>query len=101
MIGWNLYQGPLRGNRAEGGTPDFRWFNAQPELLLERRGGITETLIDRIESAVDAYPYAYRYRVWPGPNSNSFTAFVARKVPELGLDLPLRRLERIFLQKVS
>ena len=59
------------------------------------------TLIDRIESAVDAYPYAYRYRVWPGPNSNSFTAFVARKVPNWVWTCPLRRLERIFLQKVS
>ncbi|MCB1868217.1 MAG: DUF3750 domain-containing protein [Gammaproteobacteria bacterium] len=97
VIGWNLYRGHSVVTVQKGGTPDFRWFNAQPELLLERRGGITETLIDRIESAVDAYPYAYRYRVWPGPNSNSFTAFVARKVPELGLDLPPTAIGKDFL----
>jgi hypothetical protein len=26
--------------------------------------------------------------VWPGPNSNTFTAWIAREVPALGLDLP-------------
>lgn len=45
-------------------------------------------LIDRIETAVAAYPYPNEYRVWPGPNSNTFVAFVARQVPELGLELP-------------
>ena len=42
----------------------------------------------QIEAAVAAYPYPHSYRAWPGPNSNTFTAFVARRVPELGLDLP-------------
>ena len=45
-------------------------------------------MIPRIEAAVQAYPFADRYRSYPGPNSNTFTAHVARSVPELGLDLP-------------
>ena len=52
---------------------------------------------DRIESAVAAYPCAQRYRVWPGPNSNTFTAFVARQVPELGLDLPPTAIGKDYL----
>jgi hypothetical protein len=28
------------------------------------------------------------YRTWPGPNSNTFLAHVAREVPELSLDIP-------------
>ena len=35
-----------------------------------------------------AYPYPDTYRTWPGPNSNTFVAWVARSVPELRLDLP-------------
>ena len=35
-----------------------------------------------------AYPYANEYRLWPGPNSNTFTAWVVRRVPELRADLP-------------
>jgi hypothetical protein len=54
-------------------------------------------MIDRIEAAVSAYPYGNTYRVWPGPNSNTFTAFVARRVPELGLDLPPTAIGKDYL----
>ena len=97
VIGWNLYRGHSVVSVQKMGAPDFLWFNAQPELLLERRGAGTESLIDRIESAVSDYPYARRYKVWPGPNSNSFTAFVARQVPELGLDLPPTAIGKDYL----
>src|SRR6201999_3520838 len=44
--------------------------------------------------------YAYRqdgdYRVWPGPNSNSFVAAVLRAVPELGVSLPPNAVGRDF-----
>ncbi len=47
-----------------------------------------DALIAKVRAAVEAYPYPHEYRAWPGPNSNTFTAFVARAVPELGLALP-------------
>ncbi|MCB1863180.1 MAG: DUF3750 domain-containing protein [Gammaproteobacteria bacterium] len=97
VIGWNLYRGHSVVSVQQGGAPDFLWFNAVPELLLERRGEGTEILIDQIEAAVDDYPYTHRYKVWPGPNSNSFTAFVARQVPELGLDLPPTAIGKDYL----
>jgi hypothetical protein len=47
-------------------------------------------LIPRIEAAITEY--AYRddgdYRIWPGPNSNTFVATVLRAAPELALTLP-------------
>ena len=97
VIGWTLYYGRsvVTINHVE--TPDFAWFNSQPELLKEHRGYGVEALIDRIEAAVAAYPYPYQYRVWPGPNSNSFIAFVAREVPELGLDLPPTAIGKDYL----
>lgn len=88
VIGWNLRRGRSVVTVSRGGPADFYWFNARPQLLAERRGQGVEALIDRVEQAVAAYPYPDRYRAWPGPNSNTFTAFVARRVPELGLDLP-------------
>jgi hypothetical protein len=97
VIGWNLYRGRSVVSVTHGGPPDFLWYNARPELLLERRGPGVDALIDRIEGAVAAYPYENEYRVWPGPNSNSFTAFVARQVPELGLDLPPTAIGKDFL----
>jgi hypothetical protein len=82
---------------AQPGPPDLMWYGAQPEILLERSGPGVDDLIDRIEMAVTAYPYKDNYRAWPGPNSNTFTAFVARRVPELGLDLPPTAIGKDYL----
>jgi hypothetical protein len=47
--------------------------------------------------AVESYPYAQTYVLWPGPNSNTFTAYVGRQVPELGLELPVTAIGKDFL----
>jgi len=67
---------------------DGYWFGNRPELLSDVRGAGVDELITRVEAAVKAYPYADRYRVWPGPNSNTFTAYILREAPELRVDLP-------------
>jgi hypothetical protein len=43
------------------------------------------------------YPWGHSYRLWPGPNSNTFVAYVARQVPELGLDLPPTAIGKDYL----
>jgi hypothetical protein len=97
---YTVYQALGWGHPAvevQRGPPDLLWYGARPELLLERRGPGVDALIDRIEAAVAVYPYANEYRLWPGPNSNTFTAFVAREVPELGLDLPPTAIGKDYL----
>ena len=87
VIGWRLRYGDsalVVRNRA----PDARWFGAAPELVADRRGPDVEALIDRIDRLARAYPWATEYTVWPGPNSNTFTAWILRGVPELQADLP-------------
>src|SRR5256885_8076347 len=66
----------------------MRWFGSAPELVAEKRGAGVEELIARIDSAARSYPWAGKYTMWPGPNSNTFTAWVLRAVPELEADLP-------------
>ena len=78
-------------------APDGRWFGAYPELLRDVRGPGVDALITRIEAAAHRYPYAKSYRVWPGPNSNTFTAFVLREVPELRVDLPPTAIGKDYL----
>lgn len=78
-------------------APDAAWFGSAPELLLDRRGAGVEALIDRIEAAVKDYPFADTYRTWPGPNSNTFVAHVARSVPDLRLDLPANAIGKDYL----
>ena len=77
--------------------PDGRWFGAQPELYADKRGEGVDELIKRIDKAAREYPFANEYTVWPGPNSNTFTAWIARAVPELGVDLPATAIGKDYL----
>jgi hypothetical protein len=66
-------------------------------LLTQRRGPEVDALIDRIEEAVRSYPWSHSYRLWPGPNSNTFVAWIARQLPELDLDLPSTAIGKDYL----
>ena len=77
--------------------PDNYWFGSRPRLLVDRRGEGVDLLIARVEAAVAAYPYPNAYRTWPGPNSNTFLAYVGRAVPELRLDLPSTAIGKDFI----
>ena len=87
IIGWRLRWSESALAVRER-APDARWVGAEPELVAERRGAGVDELIARIDKAARAYPWAGEYTMWPGPNSNTFTAWVARAVPELEVDLP-------------
>jgi len=76
---------------------DGRWYGNVPELLGDIRGPGVEAVIDRIEAAVKNYPYPARYHVWPGPNSNTFTAYILRQVPELRVDMPPTAIGKDYL----
>jgi Protein of unknown function (DUF3750) len=77
--------------------PDRRWFGSIPVILADKRGEGVDALIERIDQAVQNYPYARRYTLWPGPNSNTFTAWVSRAVPELELRLPSTAIGKDYL----
>jgi hypothetical protein len=77
--------------------PDNYWFGARPRIVLDRRGAEVDAMIDKVRGAVTSYPYPHEYRAWPGPNSNTFIAYIGRQVPELGLDLPSNAIGKDFL----
>lgn len=68
--------------------PRVRFIVVILALLADRRGKDADTLIEAIDRAARAYPWPDTYTIFPGPNSNTFTAWVARQVPELKLELP-------------
>ncbi len=96
VMGWGVGQG-APSVRVDRTGPDNYWFGAEPELLLDRRGPGVDALIEKVKAAVDAYPYPQSYVTWPGPNSNTVTAFVAREVPELELSLPPSAIGKDYL----
>ena len=96
VMGWRLKRtgtALVARNRAADGY----WYGNKPELLADVRGAGVDDIIQRIETAITEYPYPDRYHVWPGPNSNTFVAFVLRKVPELRVDLPPTAIGKDYL----
>ncbi|MBL8710604.1 MAG: DUF3750 domain-containing protein [Rhodospirillaceae bacterium] len=75
---------------------DGYWFGAEPTVMADYRGPEVDALIDRIEAAIETYPFKDQYRSWPGPNSNTFLAHVARNVPELRLDIPANAIGKDY-----
>lgn len=96
VMGWGVARGvpSIRINRM---GPDNYWFGSRPTVLLDRRGPGVDALIEKIKAAVQSYPYPDFYRTWPGPNSNTFIAHIAREVPELGLEMPNNAVGKDFL----
>jgi hypothetical protein len=96
VIGWRVRRGES-GVVVRNRTPDGRWFGASPELYAEKRGLGVDTLIERVAKAAREYPYPDEYTAWPGPNSNTFTAWIGRAVPELQMDLPATAIGKDYL----
>jgi hypothetical protein len=78
-------------------SADARWYGNAPELYADKRGPEAEKLIPRIDAAARSYPHAKEYTAWPGPNSNTFVAWITRAVPELGADLPPTAIGKDYL----
>lgn len=96
VIGWGVERGAaaVRVNRT---GPDNHWFGGRPEKLVDLRGDGVDAVVAKVETAVAAYPYPSSYRTWPGPNSNTFTAWVGREVAEVRLKLPPTAIGKDYL----
>ncbi|QSP94679.1 DUF3750 domain-containing protein [Marinobacter salinisoli] len=92
VIGW-------RRNvvKSAPGVPDRHWYGALPKLYTDIRGKEAEALIPAIYDAVESYPYPTKYKAWPGPNSNTFVAWVIRQVPGLDVALPNHAIGKDYL----
>ncbi|SBS26007.1 hypothetical protein MSP8887_04073 [Marinomonas spartinae] len=92
VVGWRVKRGLPALEEYQTSTPDRYWFGAKPEKILSIHGEKAQRLIPKITAAVKRYPWANEYAVFPGPNSNTFPAWIGLQVPELGLDMPFRAI---------
>jgi hypothetical protein len=67
-------------------------------VIAKVTGAQAEKLLPQVEAAIAGYPWRKRgdYFIWPGPNSNSFTAYVVRQVPGLHASMPPNAVGRDF-----
>jgi hypothetical protein len=84
--------------RANGFSPDGRWFGAVPSVVLAVDGPVAAAAVARMRAAIAAYPYrsSGQYRAWPGPNSNTFVAALLDAAPDLDAVLPTTAIGRDY-----
>lgn len=87
VMGFGVERG-INVIRSHHDLPDRKWFGNTPSLLFDLRGERAEKMIPHIEKAVASYPYPQFYRIYPGPNSNTFISHVMRNTPGLSIELP-------------
>jgi hypothetical protein len=96
---WRRYDVAGWGNpvRLNWWPPDL-WFGQRGQVILDLKGTQAEALIPKIDAAIESYKYSQAgdYRIWPGPNSNTFVAAVLRAIPEVGATLPVNAIGRDF-----
>tara|TARA_R110002167_G_scaffold43516_1_gene131417 strand:- start:198 stop:914 length:717 start_codon:yes stop_codon:yes gene_type:complete len=98
VLGWNAYRGkPIVdiSNR----VPDLLWFGNQPTIEGIVVGEQATALIPKIQEAAKSYPYADKYRAWPGPNSNTFIQYIINQLPNSGLHMPYNALGQSYKNK--
>jgi len=92
VTGWRVNRGLPALREYKTTTPDRYWFGSKPEKILSIKGDKAKQLIPKITAAVNRYPWANEYTLFPGPNSNTFPAWIGLQVPELELEMPFRAI---------
>jgi hypothetical protein len=97
VIGWNGGAGQSVISVSSQRAPDADWFGAAPRLICDVRGTDAEAIIGKLPQAIEAYPYPMTYHAWPGPNSNTFVAHLAREIPALHVTMPSTAIGKDYL----
>ena len=95
--GWRGYHGQTVLRIAKD-VPDRYWYGEKPRILKAHKGTGVDELIVAVNKAAEDYPWKDTYRAFPGPNSNTFTAWIAKQVPKLELTLPFSAIDSGYLE---
>lgn len=87
VVGWRARLGQLV-IRKKMDLPDRLWFGNKPILIEEVRDEKAASAIIQIENLVMNYSDKNLYRLWPGPNSNTFISHIIKNTNELTNSLP-------------
>ena len=97
VIGWRARGGGSALAISDDGAPDAEWYGAKPGVIGDLRGDAAASVIAKLPVAAASYPWARSYTAWPGPNSNTFVAWLGRAIPELHLTLPPLAIGKDYL----
>lgn len=96
VVGWYL-RGRGTSVSVDTDLPDRRWFGNKPTVYQTIKGDQADKVIEHVKKLITKYPKAKVYRVWPGPNSNTFVDYIIRNTKELTVELPPHSIGKDFL----
>ena len=96
VIGWRAYHGADAVVVVKD-IPDRKWFGNEAQMIAEIEGEKAKAAIPQIKKLIKEYPISTSYTVWPGPNSNTFIAYIIRRVDELTVELPPEAVGKDYL----
>lgn len=88
VVGWQVKSGRPALRVYQERYPDRYWYGSKPDLIWEKRGEDAGQIIKTLEAAVVNYPWLNEYRVFPGPNSNTFPQWIIDNVAGIDAKLP-------------
>ena len=59
--------------------------NGPSRVIQQWIGEDACSIVEKVESSPQSYPFIHKYRYWPGPNSNTFAQWIVRGKIELGI----------------
>lgn len=98
VVGWRVRHGSPALRVYQERHPDRYWYGAKPDLVWSKTGDGVDQLISEIKQAVEKYPWKGEYSVFPGPNSNTFPAWVIKQVEGFDAKLPFRAIGSGYAQ---
>ncbi len=92
VVGWGR---PVRHNAYDA---DGRWYSNSPKVEKLIEGDKAAKLIPDIEQAIAKYRWQNNgdYKIWPGPNSNTFVASIIRTVDGFDASTPSTAIGRDY-----
>ena len=87
VTSWNIRRNGT-AVRVEKDLPDRKWFDHEPTLLYQVKGEDAVKIIEKVKLEIEKYPFKDQYKVWPGPNSNTFVAHIIRETKIIPVELP-------------
>lgn len=97
VMAWNLYRGEASAISVKPDLPDREWYDNAPVLMYEVKGEKARRIIEKVQKKIQEYPFHEQYRIWPGPNSNTFVAYLIRNIEELKVELPSSAIGKDYL----
>ena len=102
---WEVWQSRDAGGRSYGHLhcnlkgPDDGVGGGPAVLHAEWQGDVALQIYSIIKKSQGAYPHCHSYLPWPGPNSNTFVAWVLREAG-VAFALPWKAIGRNYLKRI-